>query len=72
MDKVEFYRTEKKEGQLRVITDSLYVLTGDLEDEDSTCLYSSKKNLVDVFKEALSNEIKLITWSQRGSLQEEK
>ena len=23
MDKVEFYRTEKKEGQLRVITDSL-------------------------------------------------
>ena len=48
------------------------MLTGDLEDEDSTCLYSSKKNLVDVFKEALSNEIKLITWSQRGSLQEEK
>ena len=70
--KVEFYQTEKKAGQLRVITDSLHVLTGDLEDEESSCLYSSKKNLVDVFKEALRNEIKLITWSQKGSLQEEK
>lgn len=27
---------------------------------NSTCLYSSKQNLVDLFKDALKNEIKLI------------
>ena len=37
------------------------VLTGDLADgSNSTCLYSSKQNLVDLFKDALKNEIKLI------------
>jgi len=35
-------------------------LTGDLADgNSSTCLYSSKQNLVDLFKDALKNEIKL-------------
>ena len=36
-------------------------MTGDLADgSNSTCLYSSKQNLVDLFKDALKNEIKLI------------
>ena len=43
------------------IADSQEVLTGDLADgSNSTCLYSSKQNLVDLFKNALKNEIKLI------------
>jgi sugar-specific transcriptional regulator TrmB len=55
------YCTEQKQKQIRLIVDSSSVLTGDLEDgEHSTCLYSSKDNLVSLFKEDLKNEIRLI------------
>ena len=55
------YGTDKQTEQIRLIADSQTVVTGDLEDEEnSTCLYSCKRNLVDIFKEALQNEIKLI------------
>lgn len=55
------YCTEKQNNQIRLIADSHTVLTGDLEDkENSTCLYSCKRNLVDLFKDALKNEIRLI------------
>lgn len=54
------YHTEKGSAQIRLIVDSSSVLTGDLSDgENSSCLYSQKKNLVDLFKEALKNEIAL-------------
>lgn len=47
--------------QIRLIIDSAYVLTGDVTGNSSdTCLYSAQKNFVNVFKEAMSNEIKLI------------
>jgi sugar-specific transcriptional regulator TrmB len=53
--------SEKKQRQIRLIVDSSCVLTGDLDDgEYSTCLYSRKKNLTDLFKEDLKNEIRLI------------
>jgi sugar-specific transcriptional regulator TrmB len=46
--------------QIRLITDSVSVLTGDLSGgEEATCLYSRKANLVDLIKESLKNEIKL-------------
>ncbi len=55
------YHAEKAQNQIRLITDSASVLTGDIsEGENATCLYSQKKNLVDLFKESLKNEIKLI------------
>lgn len=55
------YYAEKPNSQIRLIADSGKVLTGDLTDGDSsTCLYSGKQNLVDLFKDALKNEIKLI------------
>ena len=55
------WRTEKKQRQIRLIVDSSCVLTGDLSaGEFSTCLYSRKKNLTDLFKEDLKNEIRLI------------
>src|SRR5574344_1372094 len=42
------YGTIKQNEQIRLIADSRTVLTGDLEDaEDSSCLYSCKRNLVD-------------------------
>lgn len=55
------YYANKPNSQIRLIADSQEVLTGDLSDgSNSTCLYSSKQNLVDLFKDALKNEIKLI------------
>lgn len=55
------YYTDNVENQIRLIVDSLKVLTGEITNtEDSTCLYSKNKNLVVVFKEMLKNEIKLI------------
>lgn len=59
------YCTGQKRMQIRMIVDSVCVLTGDLEDgEDSTCLYSKKDNLVSLFKEDLKNEIRLIELTQ--------
>lgn len=55
------YVKDELNNQIRLIADSTDVLTGDIEDgENSTCLYSRKKNLVDLLKESLKNEIKLI------------
>lgn len=61
MEGAVVWRSEKKRRQIRLIVDSSCVLTGDLDDgEFSTCLYSCKKNLTDLFKEDLKNEIRLI------------
>lgn len=61
------YHAEKEQNQIRLIADSASVLTGDLNDgENSSCLYSQKKNLVDLFKESLKNEIKLIELTERN------
>lgn len=55
------YLTQPKGNQIRLIIDSAYVLTGELTGEESdTCLYCGQTNFVNVFKEALRNEIKLI------------
>ncbi len=55
------YHTEKPSHEIRLIVDSSYVLTGDIMDGDnSTCLYSKKKNLVDIIKESIKNEIMII------------
>lgn len=48
-------------GQIRLITDSSYVLTGELTDRNSdSCLYSGQENLVIIMKEALRNKIRLL------------
>lgn len=55
------YIADKSQQQIRLIADSTNVLTGDIDDgEYSTCLYSKKKNLIDLLKDSLKNEIKLI------------
>lgn len=55
-----FYLSKTPIEQLRLIADSAKVLTGDALDESSTCLYSEKKNLVDLIKVTIKNEIELI------------
>lgn len=55
------YVTAKENDQIRLIVDSVKVLTGRISDgENSTCLFSRNRNLVDIFKEMLKNEITLI------------
>ena len=57
----KFYRDAPEAGQIRLITDSTYVLTGELKGKSSdTCLYSGQKNLVTIMKEALRNKIHLL------------
>lgn len=64
------YYTEKGQKQIRLITDSKSVLTGDLsEGPRSTCLYSRKQNLVDLFKESMRNEIKLLEMTKKEGLE---
>lgn len=57
----KIYETKPEEGQLRFITDSAYVLTGELTGSThDSALYSGQKNLVSVMKEALKNKIILL------------
>lgn len=52
---------ERKENSIRLIVDSAYALTGELtESKEDTCLYTGQKNFIEVFKDALRNEIRLI------------
>ena len=55
------YETDKRDRQLRLIVDSSYVLTGEMTGNTTdSCLYCGQKNFVNVFKDSLRNEIKLI------------
>lgn len=52
---------EDRDRQIRLIVDSTYALTGEVtESGTDTCLYSAQRNFVNVFKEAMKNEIELI------------
>ncbi len=52
-------------GQIRIISDSSRVLTGDFE--GPTCLYSEKKNLVELIKDSIRNEMTLTELKSRQS-----
>lgn len=63
------YQSDKKDGQLRLIVDSSYVLTGEMTgDATDSCLYCGQKNFVNVFKDSLRNEIKLIQLTRGDNL----
>ena len=56
------HKTTTEKNQIRLITDSSYVLTGVISgNEHDTCLYSGQPNLVSVMKEALKNKIELLS-----------
>lgn len=58
---VKIYTNEKPKGQIRIIADSSEVITGEIDgSENCTSLYSKNPNLVQLLKDALTNEIKLI------------
>ncbi len=52
------FKTSDRGDQIRLIADSKRVLTGDL----SSCLYSEKENLVNVIKDSLKYELRLIKY----------
>jgi sugar-specific transcriptional regulator TrmB len=59
-EKMTCYMAQKQYGSVRLITDSENVLTGQLNGVNPTCLFSMNSNIVDVIKDSLTNEIKLI------------
>lgn len=61
LDGAVIYHNEKQPGQIRLIVDSAHVLTGEIsETGESNCLYSKSRNLIQLIKDSLTNEIKLI------------
>lgn len=61
MEGATIYRNEKQPGQIRLISDTTHVLTGELKPSGySTALYSKNRNLIDVIRDSLKNEITLI------------
>lgn len=55
------YQTQNKKNQIGIIADSSFVLTGELgKGKESTCLYSGQVNFVQVFKDSMKNEIRLL------------
>ncbi len=64
------YKTVPEKGQLRFITDSSFVLTGTLfNNDEDRCLFSGQSNLVSVMKEALRNKIILIQNNLKEEIQ---
>ena len=56
-----------REMEIGIITDSKYVMTGEYgEGSMNTCLYSGQKNFVELYKTALSNEIKLLSMREEN------
>ena len=64
------YVGESRGMQIGLIADSRYVLAGEYgEGSMNTCLYSGQKNFVELYKSALSNEIKLLTMREENQRQ---
>ena len=63
---ITLYYADKQPGQIRLIADSEWVLTGEIsESGESSCLFSRHQALVTLFKEALINEIQIIKMSEQ-------
>ena len=61
MANAKIYKTEVEPDQIRFISDSAFVLTGQLSGSvEDKCLYSGQENLVSVMKEYLKNKIFLL------------
>lgn len=57
-----FYACSDRGKNVRLIIDSQFALTGELNGtKDDTCLYTGQDNFIQVFKDALRNEMQLIS-----------
>ncbi len=65
--RAKVYIGEDRWMRIGVIADSRYVLTGEYgEGSMNTCLYSGQRNFVELYKTALSNEIKLLSMREEN------
>lgn len=65
--RAKVYIGEDRGTRIGVIADSKYVLTGEYgEGSMNTCLYSGQQNFVELYKSALSNEIKLLSMREEN------
>ena len=65
--RAKVYVGEDRGMRIGVIADSRYVLTGEYEEGSmNTCLYSGQKNFVELYRTALSNEIKLLSMREEN------
>lgn len=63
------YLGAPRDMQVGLITDSRNVLTGEYgEGSMNTCLYSGQRNLVELYKRALANEIRLLAIQEERGL----
>jgi len=70
MAAAKVYVSSERINRIGIIIDSEYVLTGEYGPErNNTCLYSGQRNFVEVYKNALANEIRLIEY-QKGEQQQ--
>lgn len=61
LEQAKCYVTDQEIDQIRLITDSAFVLTGIFSgNKQDSCLYSGQKHLVNLIKEAIGNKIKLV------------
>ncbi len=60
LDGMVCYTSNKQFGSVRLITDTENVLTGQLYGSNPSSLFSRNKNMVELIKDSLTNEIKLI------------
>ena len=60
-----YYPKQCSTEQIRLITDSANALTGEIRGEEGVCLLSKRKNLVDLIKESLKNEIRLLELEEK-------
>lgn len=59
------HRINRPSGQIRLIADSSYVLTGNITgSDDDICLYSKNRPLVELIKDSLKNEIRLAEYEE--------
>ncbi len=62
-----FYLCGERGNNVRLIIDSQFALTGALfGKKDDTCLYTGQDNFIQVFKDALRNEMQLISMQGRN------
>ncbi len=60
LDGMICHTSDKQFESVRLIADSQNVLTGQLDGNNPTCLFSRNINMVELIKDSLTNEIKLI------------
>lgn len=60
MDRVKVYLGRRRPGRVRLIVDSVRVLTGEIAPDGGECVLSENARLVELIKDSLTDEMKLI------------